>query len=144
MKKTNNKVSFILSLFLQFLSNQMEHKGIKNENSLCVETKPNRRAKKRVPQQRVKNKLMGIPLKEMKRKRNLGLLERSHGLGTEISLRGRIGNSGSSVVGESAHESTNGGTLSGAGDGDDDGFNRQRLLSQPRPEPILQILEPCL
>ena len=64
----------------------------------------------------------------MKRQKNLGLLERSHGLGTKISLR-RSGNGRSSVVGESAHESTNGRTLSGAGGGDDCGFNRQGLLS---------------
>ena len=73
---------------------------------------------------------MGITLKEMKSKRNLGLHERSHGLGTKNSLRGRSGNDESSVIGESAHESTNGNTLSGTSDSDDDDdFNRQGLLS---------------
>ena len=72
---------------------------------------------------------MGIALKEMKSKRNLGLHERRHGLGTKNSLRGRSGNNESSVIGESAHESTNGSTLSDIGGGDDNNFNRQGLLS---------------
>ena len=80
---------------------------------------------------------MGIPLKEMKNKTNLGLLERSHGLWTKISLRGRSGNGGSSNVGESTHENTNGGTLGGAGSDDDNNFNKNHLANHT----LLMLLE---
>ena len=50
---------------------------------------------------RKKNKLIGIPLKEKKKgKRNLGLLERIHNFGTEISLKRRNENDRSSTVRE--------------------------------------------
>ena len=39
MKKTNNRISFITSLFLQFPNNQTKLKEMKNENCLYPETK---------------------------------------------------------------------------------------------------------
>lgn len=58
--------------------------------------------------------------------------------------RRRIRKRGRDVVCKSTHESTNGGTLSGACGGDNGGFDRQRLLGQPSSEPALQFLKTSL
>ena len=80
--------------------------------------------------------------RKKKGKRNIDLLERIHNLGTEISLKRRNENDRSSTIRERAHESTNGCALGSAGGGYDNEINRQRLLSQPRLEPILQFPKP--
>ena len=72
---------------------------------------------------------------------NLGLLEGGHGLGIESGgVRGSR-ESGGGVVGEGTHEGPYGGSLGGAGDGDDGRLHRQRLLGQPPLEPFLQLLK---
>lgn len=58
---------------------------------------------------------------------DLGLLERSHGLRVEGSLRGSW-KRGGDIVGEGTHESTDSSTLSSAGGGYNSRFDGQGLL----------------
>ena len=71
------------------------------------------------------------------------LFKRSHGLRAESRVR-RWSESSGSVAGESTHAGTHHSALSGAGGGNDGGFNGDRLFGEPKLDTVFDVFKACL
>jgi len=76
-----------------------------------------------------------------RRKENLSLFKRGHGLRVERGVGRRGGKGGGGIGSDGSHEGADGGTLGGAGGGDDGGLDGERLLGEPEFEASFQLLE---